>query len=129
VNKLTLEEAREKQHNPWYCKRCGKLIHISYGIYFDLEIDTDIEYQIPLCPICKSLNVVEKKERETPEEFENRTGKPWIDDSPVYMRVSKNEWQMMSYREAKITAKCCRMDNVRYIIYCANSDSGIPGKE
>jgi phage FluMu protein Com len=126
MNKLTPEEAREKRHNPWYCKECGKLVYIAYVIYFDIKNDDDTEYHIPLCPICKTLNVVEKRERETPEEFENRTGRPWADDSAVYMKVGKNEWRIMTYREAKNTAECCRMDNVPYQIYCSDSDTGIP---
>jgi hypothetical protein len=120
--KLTPEEAREKRHNPWYCKKCGKLIYIAYGIFFELGK----EYGIPSCPICQSLDVMEKKEHETPEEFENRTGRTWGDYSAVYMRVGENDWRIMTYREAKSTAECCRMDNTPYQIYCANSDAGIP---
>jgi hypothetical protein len=126
MTKLTREEAREKKHNPWYCKDCGKFIYIAYGIYYDLKTDTD--YSIPYCPICQSDNVFEKKERETPEEFENRTGKPWGDDSAVYMRIGKNDWRIKSYREAKFDAECCQMDTP-YKIYCSNSDAGIPGRK
>jgi hypothetical protein len=120
-----LEEAREKRHNPWYCKECRKLIYIFYGIFFDPKTGKD--YDIPQCPICKSLNVTEKPQQETPEEFENRMEKPWKDDSAVYMQVGKNEWRIMTYREAKFVVECCRADNVPYKIYCANSDTGIPG--
>jgi hypothetical protein len=124
--KLTHAEAREKRHNPWYCKECHKLIYISYGIFFDTETGKD--YDIPHCPICQSLDVVEKPERETPEEFENRTGRPWSDGPAVYMRIGKNDWRMVSYREAKFTAECCEGD-IPCRIYCANSDAGIPGKD
>jgi hypothetical protein len=103
------------------------LVYISYGYYLDVKDFTD--YEVPSCPICGSLDVVEKPERETLEEFENRTGRPWADDSAVYMQVEKNEWRLMSCREAKFGAECCRMDNVPYKIFCANSDAGIPGKD
>jgi hypothetical protein len=76
--------------------------------------------------ICKSLEIAEKPERETPEEFENRAGRPWSDDSAVYMRVGKNGWRTASYREAKFAAECCE-GRVPCRIYCANSDAGIPG--
>jgi hypothetical protein len=127
MNKLTLEEAREKRHNPWYCKKCQRLVYIAYGIYFDIENDDDTEYHIPYCPICHSQNVFEKKERETPEEFENRTGRLWADDSAVYMKIGMNDWRIKSYREAKRDGGYCGMDGVPYIIFCANSDSGISG--
>jgi hypothetical protein len=26
--KLTQAEAKEKRHNPWYCKKCRKLVYI-----------------------------------------------------------------------------------------------------
>jgi hypothetical protein len=123
--KLTPEEAREKRHNPWYCKVCRKLVYISYGYYLDMKDFTD--YEVPFCPICRSLDIVEKPERETPEEFENRTGRPWADDSAVYMKIGMNDWRMKSYREAKKDAIYCKMDGIPYIILCANSDSGIPG--
>jgi uncharacterized protein YbaR (Trm112 family) len=123
--KLTMEEAREKQHNPWYCKDCGKLIYIAYGI----SLADDGVRSLPYCPICRRLNVIEKKERETPEEFEARTGKPWSDYSAVYMRIGENDWKIKSYREAKKDAIYCKTDGVAYIILCANSDSGIPRRQ
>jgi hypothetical protein len=122
--KLTLEEAREKRHNPWHCKACGKLVYIAYGIFFEGEK----EYSIPYCPICQSLDVMDKKEQETPEEFENRIGRCWNDDSAVYMKTGNNDWRIKSYREAKKDATYCKMEGVPYIILCANSDSGVPGE-
>jgi hypothetical protein len=65
---------------------------------------------------------------ETPEEFENRAGRPWSDDSAVYMRVGKNGWRTASYREAKFAAECCE-GGVPCRIYCANSDAGVPKDE
>jgi hypothetical protein len=125
--KLTQAEAKKKRYNPWYCKECRKLVYISYGYLYDLETDNDLE--IPYCPICHSYNVVEKPQYETPEEFNDRTGRPWKDDSAVYMWVDGDEWRMRTYRDAKFEAGCCRTDNVPYKIYCANSDTGIPGKD
>jgi hypothetical protein len=129
MNKLTHEEAVEKRHNPWHCKKCGKLVHISYGIYFEMEDDDCKEYSIPLCSICQSLDVFEKKERETPEEFENRTGNPWMDDSAVYMKLGMSEWRVMQYYEAKAIVANHRHYNISHQIYCANSDAGIPANE
>jgi hypothetical protein len=126
MTKLTQKEAMEKKHNPWYCKACRKLVYISYGYYFDRDDLKD--YEVPYCPVCTSVDVVEKPERETPEEFENRTGRPWADGSSVYMKIGKNDWWIKTYREAKFDAECCHGD-VSYIIYCANSDSGIPENE
>jgi hypothetical protein len=123
---LSDSEAKEKRHNPWYCKVCRKLVYISYGITF--KEDDPAAYNVPFCPVCDSLDVVEKPERETPEEFENRTGRPWADDSAVYMKVGDNDWRIVSYREAKLTAMCCEGD-VPCRIYCANSDAGIPKNE
>jgi hypothetical protein len=124
--KLTMAEAREKKHNPWYCKVCRKLVYISYGLCYDEKDHKD--YEVPFCPICGSLDIVEKPERETPEEFANRTGRPWGDDSVVYMKIKNNEWRIKSYRDAKFDVECCQMDNTPYKIYCANSDAGIPNK-
>jgi hypothetical protein len=132
MNKLTLEEAREKRHNPWYCKECGKLVHISFGYLLDTKDEDDdglVDLEVPYCPTCGTYNVVEKPQRETPEEYGSRTGRPWRDGSAVYMRVNKNDYRIMSFREAKFAAECYRTDNVPHQIYCANSDSGIPGKE
>jgi hypothetical protein len=109
------------------CKVCRKLVYISYGIS-GIEEDPAV-YEVPFCPVCGSVDVVKKPERETPEGYENRTGNPWGDASAVYMRVKNNDWQIMSFREAKFIAKCCRMDNILYTIYCANSDAGMPGEE
>jgi hypothetical protein len=120
--KLTLEEAKEKRHNPWHCKACGKLVYIAYGIFFEGEK----EYSIPHCPICGALDVVEKKERETPEEFEARTGRPWDDHSAVYIKIGRNDWIIKTYREAKQTARYCRRGDVPYQLYLANSDAGMP---
>jgi hypothetical protein len=64
--------------------------------------------------------------RETPEEFEARTSKPWNDHSPVYMRVAKNGWCIMVYWEAKQFAEWCRIDKIPFQMHCANSDAGIP---
>jgi hypothetical protein len=125
MTKLSDSEAREKRHNPWYCKACRKLVYISYGITYDEKDGRD--YEVPVCPICGSLDVVEKPERETPEEFKSRTGRPWDDGSAVYMKMGKNDWQIKTYMEAKKDAAYCKMDAVPYIILCANSDSGIPG--
>jgi hypothetical protein len=122
---LTDSEAREKRHNPWYCKECRKLAHIDYGITFQ----ENVVYNVPYCPVCGSLLVVEKPERETPEEFESRTGRPWSDDSAVYIKVGENDWRMVSYSEAKFAAECCEKDKVPYRIYCANSDAGRPKKK
>jgi hypothetical protein len=123
--KLTPEEAREKKHNPWYCKVCRKLVYIAYGFYYDLKADK--EYEIPYCPVCDSSEVVEKLERETPEEFENRTGRPWGDDSAVYMKINKSDWQIRPYWQAKRYVRFCDAHDLPCIILCANSDSGIPG--
>jgi hypothetical protein len=121
--KLTQEEAREKKHNPWYCMECRKLVYISYGYYYDVKTGEDFE--VPHCPVCNICNVAEKPQRETPEEFKDRTGRPWADGSAVYMKVGKNDWRMVSYREAKFTAECCEGE-ISCLIYCANSDAGIP---
>ena len=128
---LTNAEAREKRHNPWYCRKCGKLVYISYSYFWDKEDGGD--YEVPSCPICGSLAVAEKPERETPEGFEARTGRPWNDDSGVYMQAGKEgKWALMTYSEAKCFA--ARLDDddgffgsIPYQIYCANSDAGTPG--
>jgi hypothetical protein len=124
--KLTDKEAREKRHNPWYCKVCRKLVYISYGIT-GIEKDPAV-YNVPFCPVCGSLDVVEKLDRETPKEFEDRTGRPWADDSAVYIKVGKNTWRMVCYSEAQFISMCCE-DGVSCKIYCANSDAGIPKNE
>jgi len=64
--------------------------------------------------------------RETPEQFHDRTGKAWTEESAVYMQIRNNEFRIKSFREAKLDSKCCEMDKVPYIIYCANTDDGIP---
>jgi hypothetical protein len=120
--KLTMKEAKAKQHNAWYCKSCRKYIHIAYAYLWDGE-----DYEIPYCPICDSYDVVEKPERETPEEFKGRTGREWADGSGVYIKIGKNDFRLKTYREAKFDAACCDMDGVPYVILCANSDAGIPG--
>jgi hypothetical protein len=71
----------------------------------------------------------EKPERETPEEFEDRTGRPWNDDSAVYMKIGNNEWRIKSCRKAKRDAGYCNIDGVPYVILCSNSDAGIPKME
>jgi hypothetical protein len=65
---------------------------------------------------------------ETPEERQERTGVPWPDKCPVYMRISGSErgWYVTSYLDARRDAKCCEMDKVKYKIICANTVWGIP---
>jgi len=63
---------------------------------------------------------------ETPEQFETRTGAAWKNDSAVYMQIGKNRFRVKPYYEAKLDAECCEIDKHPYIIYCANSDDGIP---
>jgi hypothetical protein len=118
--KLTIKEAKAKKHNAWYCKSCRKYIYIAYAYLWDGE-----DYEIPYCPICDSYDVLEKPERETPEEFKSRTGWKWDDCSGVYIKIGKNDWQLKTYREAIFDVACC--DDVPYMILCANSDAGIPG--
>jgi hypothetical protein len=120
--RLTIEEAKVKQHNAWYCKSCRKYIYIAYAYFWDQE-----DYEIPYCPICDSYDVLEKPERETPEEFKGRTGREWADGSGVYMKIGKNDFRLKTYREVKFDTACCDMDGVPYVILCANSDAGIPG--
>jgi hypothetical protein len=43
--KLSQSEAREKRHNPWYCKVCRKLVYISYSYYMDMKDFAD--YEVP----------------------------------------------------------------------------------
>ena len=64
--------------------------------------------------------------RETPEQFHARTGKTWAERSAVYMQIENNEFRIKSFREAKSDAECCEMDKVSYVIYCANTDDGMP---
>jgi hypothetical protein len=71
---------------------------------------------------------MKKLQQETPEEYKDRTGQPWADYSAVYMRIGRNDGRMKAYWESKFDAGCCRMDNVPYENYCANSDAGIPGR-
>jgi hypothetical protein len=122
--KLTRAEAKEKRHNPWYCKECRREIHVSYGCYYDERAGKDFE--IPFCPVCGTYNIVEKPRRETPEKYRSRTGRRWGDDSAVYMRTGKNGWRILSYREAKSHIRFCKTQSVPCKIYCANSDAGIP---
>jgi hypothetical protein len=120
-------EARERLHNPWHCNVCRKLVNISYGIYIDKNSGT--ERCISFCRSCNHVNVVENHKWEIPEDFKDRTGRPWADSFPVYMKVNKNDWRVLAYREAKFIAECCKRDGVFYRIYCANSDAGIPKRE
>jgi len=67
--------------------------------------------------------------RETPEQFEARTGKPWGDGNAVYMQAGiKDYFEIISYREAKLLMEACKNNKppLPYIVYCANSDAGIP---
>jgi hypothetical protein len=61
---LSYSETKEKRHNPWYCKECRKLVYIFlYGIA--AKKNGPAIYNIPFCPVCGSLDVVEKpKEKE-----------------------------------------------------------------
>jgi hypothetical protein len=96
---------------------------------FYIDSKKNIDRDISLCPICLHAMVVENYDWEIPEDFWYRTGRPWADDNPVYMRVNKNDWRVLSYREAKFIAECCKRDNIFYRIYCANSDAGMPKRE
>jgi hypothetical protein len=87
--KLAMKEAKEKQPNAWYCKPCRKYIHIAYTYLLNGE-----DCEIPYCPICGSYDVMEKPERETPEEFKGRTGREWDGGSGVYMKIGKNDWRL-----------------------------------
>jgi hypothetical protein len=73
----------------------------------------------------RAIAELKAPDRETPEEYKNRTGRPWADGSAVYMKVGKNDWRTTTYRDAKFTAECFEGET-SCLIYCANSDAGIP---
>ena len=110
-------DPKKELHAAAYSRAMGYMSDECYK-----EIKADCEKRLKQ----KELFRAEKPERETPTQFKRRTGKPWGNNNGVYMRIGKNEWRLKTYREAKFYAKCCKMDNVPYIIYCANSDAGIP---
>ena len=77
----------------------------------------------------KDLYGPKESRRETPEQFQARTGKPWKDGNAVYMQTGKNDYfEIKSYREAKLLMEACKNNKppLSYIVYCANSDAGIP---
>jgi len=95
----------------------------------DKIIKRQEEYHLHRITTEQDIYGPDESQRETPEQFKARTGKPWGDGNAVYMQTGKNDYfEIKSYREAKLLMEDCKNNKppIAYIVYCANSDAGIP---
>jgi hypothetical protein len=88
----------------FYCKNCGS--QVTVGNMVPPE-ESPFESCGMLCPFCRE-NVGEMQsvpDYETPEQYEKRTGKPYPDNGPVWIRHpswGRGTWELCRWKHVNI---------------------------
>ena len=86
----------------YYCENCGTEYNFGDGAW---DIDD-------MCPICGKWNpdfaLLPIPDYETPEQYKKRTGKPWPNDGPVWIKRNDGKeypgggfWGVCRYKTSK----------------------------
>jgi hypothetical protein len=99
-----------------------KAIELIKHVIKVLRISYSHTHQICIETLELAVEALEHPRRETPEQYEKRTGKRWNDEWPVWIKVKQQEYGFAAFRWC-LGRECRKVkDNDGVWIICANCD-------